>query len=87
MATHPTIPATPPRRRGDRPDPGRVLLGGSVVAAGVILLLGAAGVVDAGHVIGSWWPVVIVAGGLLTLAERPPALFRGGVLTDRKSVV
>ena len=61
--------------------PRRLLLGLSVVAVGVILFLGAAGVLDAGQVIGRWWPTVIVAAGVLTLAERPPSVYRALVLT------
>ena len=83
----PSSIATPPnrwRRRhptGRVTDLGRLLLGLSVVALGVLFLLGSAGMLDAGRAIDRWWPLVIVAAGLFTLAERPPALLRGIVLT------
>lgn len=62
-------------------DLGRLLLGMVVVAIGVLYLLEAAGVLDAGKAVDHWWPLVIVAAGLLTLAERPPAVVRGSILT------
>jgi predicted membrane protein len=86
MTAHSTIPA-PPGRRSDQPgrgvpDLGRLLVGLSVVGLGVLFMLDAAGVLDAGRAIDRWWPAVIVAAGLLTLtAERPPSVYRGLVLT------
>ena len=83
----PSSIATPPNRwrrlhpAGRVTDLGRPLLGLSVVALGVLFLLGSAGVLDAGRAIDRWWPLVIVAAGIFTLAERPPALLRGIVLT------
>lgn len=62
-------------------DLGRLLLGLAVVAVGALFLLDAAGVLDAGDAIGDWWPVVIVAAGVLTLLERPPSVVRGAILT------
>jgi len=82
-------PTTPhgrlPDQRRDGPahgrDLGRLLLGLTVVTIGVLFLLDAGGVLNAGKAIGHWWPLVIVAGGVLTLAERPPAVVRGTILT------
>jgi hypothetical protein len=70
-------------REGAAPvtDLGRLLLGLVVLGLGVLLLLDAAGVVSSDRAIGDWWPVVIVAAGLLTLLERPPAVVRGLVVT------
>lgn len=62
-------------------DLGRLLLGAVVIGVGALFLLDAAGVLDAGEVIGDWWPLPIVIAGLLTLAERPPAVVRGLVVT------
>lgn len=62
-------------------DLGRLLLGLVVAAIGVLYLLDAAGALDAGKAIDHWWPLIIVAAGLLTLAERPPAVVRGSILT------
>ncbi|MGZ4180562.1 MAG: LiaF transmembrane domain-containing protein [Solirubrobacteraceae bacterium] len=62
-------------------DLGRLLLGLTVVTIGVLFLLDAAGVLNADRAIGHWWPLLIVAAGVLTLAERPPAVVRGTILT------
>jgi predicted membrane protein len=62
-------------------DLGRLLLGLVIVAFGVLFLLDAAGVLNADKAVNHWWPTVIVAAGLLTLAERPPSVVRGTILT------
>ena len=62
-------------------DLGRLLLGLAVVTLGVLFLLDSADVLDAGRAIDRWWPVLIVAAGVLTLVERPPAIVRGTLLT------
>ncbi len=67
--------------RGPVLDLGRLLVGLVIATVGILYLLDAAGVLDAGRAIGRWWPSVIVAAGLLTLAERPPAVVRGAILT------
>lgn len=70
------------RRDDDRVlDLGRLLVGLIILVTGTLFLLDAAGVLDSGRVIGHWWPSVIVAAGLLTLAERPPAVARALILT------
>lgn len=82
-------PTTPHGGLSDHPrhgqarvlDLGRLLLGLTVVTIGVLFLLDAGDVLNAGRAIGNWWPLVIVAAGVLTLAERPPALIRGTILT------
>jgi hypothetical protein len=62
-------------------DLGRLLIGLTVLTIGVILLLDSAAVLNASRTIDRWWPSVLVAAGLLTLAERPPAVTRGMFLT------
>jgi predicted membrane protein len=62
-------------------DLGRLLLGLTIVALGVLYLLDAAGVLDARKAIDEWWPALLVAAGLLTFAERPPSVVRGSILT------
>lgn len=62
-------------------DLGRLLLGLTVAAFGILFLLDAADVLNADKAVDHWWPVIIVAAGVLTLAERPPAVVRGSVLT------
>ncbi len=41
----------------------RVVMGATLIAIGVLFLLDRADVLDAGQVIGDWWPAVIVASG------------------------
>jgi predicted membrane protein len=72
---------TDPPGHGRVTDLGRLLLGLIVVALGVLYLLDAADVLDAGKAISDWWPLLLVAAGLLTLIERPPSILRGTVLT------
>ena len=67
--------------RDGGPDLGRLLLGLSILTLGVVLLLGSAGVLDSGRALDRWWPLVILAAGVFTLFERPPAFLRGTVLT------
>ena len=68
-------------------DLGRLLVGLTVVALGVLFLLDSAGALDADRVIGDWWPLVILAAGLLTLLERPPSVVRGALLTGTGAVL
>lgn len=51
----------------------QIVLGVLVVAIGVIALLGQTGVLDAGALIGTWWPMLIVALGLAALVAAPRA--------------
>jgi predicted membrane protein len=53
---------------------GRILLGLVVITVGVLFLLDSAGVLNAGEAIDHWWPVAVVALGLLQLAQRPRSL-------------
>ncbi len=62
-------------------DLGRLLVGLIIVCVGTLYLMDAANVLDASGAIEHWWPMVVVAGGLLTLMERPPAILRGTLLT------
>jgi hypothetical protein len=62
-------------------DLGRLLVGLTIVTLGVLFLLDGADVLDADRAIDHWWPALIVAAGILTLAERPPSVFRGTLLT------
>ena len=60
---------------------GRLYFRLIVVAVGVLLLLDQAGVLDAGEIIGTWWPVVLVAAGLLTFLANPGHWLVGLILT------
>lgn len=82
-------PTTPHGRLPDHPRDrdsrelglGRLLLGLAIVGVGALFLLDAAGVLSADRAIGHWWPVVVVAAGVLAFAEHPPAVGRGTILT------
>jgi len=50
---------------------GRLFFGVLIVAVGTLLLLDNADVLDAGEVIGNWWPAVVVLAGILTFAANP----------------
>ena len=49
---------------------GRSLVGGALMALGALFLLDAAGVLDAGGAVGRWWPVLLVALGLVQMASE-----------------
>ncbi len=50
---------------------GRLFFGTIIVAIGTLLLLDNADVLDAGDVISTWWPVVVILAGVLTYAANP----------------
>lgn len=50
---------------------GRIFFGGLVLAAGLILLLGNADVIDSGQVFGTWWPIVLIFAGTLSFFANP----------------
>jgi hypothetical protein len=51
--------------------PGRVLIGLALIVLGVLFLLDVSGTLEAGEVIGDWWPVAIIALGVVQFAENP----------------
>jgi predicted membrane protein len=60
--------------------PGRVLVGLALIGLGTLFLLDRAGTLDAGEVIGDWWPVIIIALGLIQLAESPRSFLGPGIV-------
>lgn len=54
--------------------PGRILIGLALIGLGVVFLLDRAGNIEAGEILGDWWPVAIIAVGLVQLAERPRSI-------------
>jgi hypothetical protein len=52
---------------------GRILIGGLLIAIGVVAALDQAGVADAGRLISTWWPLLIIASGVLQLISVPRA--------------
>ena len=77
--THPIPPArgpllrrlTPPGGDGRQQrglDPGRTLLGLAVLTVGVLYVLDALNVLDAGNAIDRWWPVAVIALGVSQIA-------------------
>ncbi|MEX2650954.1 MAG: DUF5668 domain-containing protein [Acidimicrobiia bacterium] len=49
----------------------RIFFGSAVVAVGVVLLLDNSGVLDAGDVFSRYWPVLVIAAGLLSFFANP----------------
>lgn len=49
----------------------RAFFGVIVVSVGLLLLLDNLDILDAGDVIGDWWPVAIIAGGVLAFIANP----------------
>ena len=58
-------------RGRSRFEPGPVIVGIVLITLGALFLLDQAGSIDAGDLIGDWWPLVIIVIGLVQLAERP----------------
>ena len=61
----PRFLAARPRQGARGIEPGRVLLGLVILAIGVLYLLQSFDVLDAGRTIDRWWPVMIIALGVL----------------------
>jgi hypothetical protein len=57
-----------------------VLLGLVLIGLGVLFLLDRAGTIAADQVIGDWWPLIIVALGLIQLAGRPRSMLGPGIV-------
>jgi hypothetical protein len=57
----------------------QILVGGTLVLLGALFLLDELEVLVAGDIIGSWWPIIIVAIGAVRLVSRPPDLLGGGI--------
>lgn len=62
--------------------PGRIVLGGSLVALGVLYLLATLDAIESvGTIVGRWWPLVIIVYGVLQLiADRTTAVGSGGII-------
>ena len=50
---------------------GRLFFGLLIVAVGTVLLLDNAGTLDAGEILGTWWPAIVILAGILTFAANP----------------
>jgi len=74
-----------PLHRGDREhrivDPGRTLLGLAVLTVGCLFLLDSLDVLDAGEAIANWWPVALIAAGLLQFAGRRGSIVGPAIVT------
>lgn len=62
--------------------PGRIVLGGSLVALGVLYLLATLDAIESVRAIaGKWWPLAVIAYGVLQLiADRTTAVGSGGII-------
>jgi hypothetical protein len=60
-------------RGGVPTDYGRILIGLIILALGTLMVLDAAGTLDAGDAASHWWPTVIIAVGLFQLLEGRPS--------------
>ncbi len=63
-------------------NPGRLLLGIGLLVVGLLFLLELADVLDAGAVIGTWWPVIIIAFGLAALVGPTRSTIGGIIITS-----
>jgi hypothetical protein len=72
-------PSRHPAMEGTSVNRPQLLVGGTLVLLGALFLLDELEVLSAAAVIGSWWPVIIVAIGAQRIVSRPPDLLGGGV--------
>lgn len=61
-------------------NPGRTLVGLVLIVAGVLFLLDLWDYADAGKIIGTWWPVVIMGFGIMALLSSARSLIAAGIL-------
>jgi predicted membrane protein len=62
-------------------NPGRLLLGIGLLVAGVLFLLDIGDYVNAGSVISTWWPLAIIAFGVMALIGPARSLIGGAIIT------
>jgi hypothetical protein len=62
-------------------NPGRLLLGIGLLIAGVLFLLDLADVLEAGPIIRSWWPVIVIGFGLAALVGPAKSVIGGSIVT------
>ncbi len=49
---------------------GRIFLGIILVLFGALFLLGQADVIDSGSIVSVWWPLILIAGGIFSIASN-----------------
>jgi hypothetical protein len=62
-------------------NPGRLLLGVGLLVVGILFLLDLADYVNAGSVIRTWWPLAVIAFGLMALIGPSRSLIGGAIVT------
>jgi LiaF transmembrane domain len=61
--------------------PGRVVIGAALIVVGVIALLGRADVVDAGEIVSTWWPLLVIGLGVAQYLADPDAWIGALIVT------
>jgi hypothetical protein len=62
-------------------NPGRVLLGVGMLAVGGLYLLDLGDIVNAGSIVGTWWPLAMIAFGVMALVGPSRSTIGGGIIT------
>jgi predicted membrane protein len=62
-------------------NPGRLLLGIGLLAAGILFLLDLGDIVNASSIIGTWWPLAVIAFGVTALIGPSRSMIGGSIIT------
>ncbi len=62
-------------------NPGRLLLGIGLLVGGILFLLDLGDYVNAGAIIGTWWPLAVIAFGITALLGPSRSLIGGSIIT------
>jgi predicted membrane protein len=62
-------------------NPGRLLLGIGLLVAGVLFLLDVGDYVDAWSIVGTWWPLAVIAFGVMALIGPSRSRIGGTIIT------
>lgn len=62
-------------------NPGRLLLGIGLLVVGGLYLLDLGDIVNAGSVVSTWWPLAVIAFGVMALVGPSRSMIGGGIIT------